>query len=49
MSQVIELEDIKQLLRHYWQEYPRPKEVRDVLDDIENDLDGMSFDPDYEP
>ena len=41
---VVALADLKEIIRHYWQEFPRPKEVRDVLEDISHDIEASAFD-----
>lgn len=46
MTEVIALEDIKGILDHYWREYSRPKEVRDVLEDIAHDVESLSYNDD---
>jgi len=39
---IVELGDAEEIIAHYWREYPRPKEVRDVLEDILHDLRDVS-------
>lgn len=42
--EVVEWEDVEEIIDHYWREYAKPKEVRDVLEDIVKDLRSVMYD-----
>jgi len=39
---IVDMDDVREVLSHYWREYPRPKEVRDVINDICADLEQLA-------
>jgi hypothetical protein len=43
---MVELADVEEIIAHYWGEYPKPKEVRDVLEDILQDIKNIAFEGD---